>query len=124
MKFSLVLMLSLFTFSSFAQTLASDLETKDCSLIMKKTITIKKNEMVVEKGDISFLSPFHNKNLKLNKGSYPILDVTEGTIGINKGVNLVLVCINDGDTCLKDLHQVNTNDIFNLSDRTVQIECN
>ncbi|HLT21811.1 MAG TPA: hypothetical protein VKZ84_00135 [Bacteriovoracaceae bacterium] len=122
MKKAIALLLTLTTFSSFAQNLDQDLKTKDCSVVISKTLTIKKNQMGAERGDISFLTLLNNSKIKL-KGEYPILDVSEGIISINKGTNLIFMCINDGDSCLKDLAQVKITDILSLSNNSIKINC-
>lgn len=124
MKLALAFLIALASFSTFASTLTQDLSTKDCSIKIKKSVTIKKKEMAAEAGDVSIMALFPNKNIKLSSGkSYPILDVSDGTLAINQGPTLLLVCINDGDSCLKDLTRVNTTDIYQLSDKALEIVC-
>lgn len=124
MKFTLALFLTFTCLTSFAGTLADDLKNKDCSINFKRTLIIKKKEAMVESGGLSIMSIFHNSNLKLKSGtSYPVRDVSQGTIAINQGSKLIFLCINDGDECLADLTQIHTDEIFKLSERALNIEC-
>lgn len=124
MKLSLAILISLMSLSSFASNLEQDLKKKTCEVQISKSISLKKNEMATEVGVISILSLFHGKKLKLSAGSsFPIVDVSDGSIAINQGTNLIFLCINDGDSCLSDLTKVLTKDISKLSNEALRINC-
>lgn len=124
MKIFFATLMTFISLSSHASNLAHDLASKDCAIKMRKAVTIKKNQVEVSAGDITLMSLFHNSKVKLNSGkTYPILNAGEESIAINQGTSLILVCVNDGDSCLKNLSLLNTADIYQLSNKTLSVVC-
>lgn len=124
MKLALAFILSSLTLSSFASTLSKDIQTKECLITMNKTVTLSKKEMGKDIGQLSLLSLYHSKKLSLKSGqSYQVLDASEGTIGLNINENIVFLCVIEGETCMKDISKIKTQDIEALSGSALKMEC-
>lgn len=124
MKFILLTLLSLTSLSSFASSLADDLIAKDCSIVAKKSIRIGRDSLYTDIGDVSIVSFLHEKSFKIKaRQTLPIIDTNKGALVTHVGKNIILVCILENDECLSNLDNIQTSQVYELSNRNIEIKC-